>query len=77
MREAMGCAEGSCVCLRLAHHHHVWWYDFVADRTQNDRPFRILSIPLILADLFLIAGSRRISVWITAMILSPECSDHE
>ena len=35
-------ADGACVRLRPTHRHHVWSYDFVADRTQDGRPFRIL-----------------------------------
>ena len=37
-------ADGSCLRLRPAYRHHVWSYDFVADRTQDGRPFRILNI---------------------------------
>jgi putative transposase len=35
-------ADGSC--LRPAYRHHVWSYDFVADRTHDGRPLRILNI---------------------------------
>jgi putative transposase len=34
----------SCLRLRPAYRHHVWSYDFVADRTQDGRPFWILNI---------------------------------
>lgn len=35
---------GSCVRLRPTHRNHVWSYDFVAERTQDGRPFRILNV---------------------------------
>ncbi len=37
-------ADGSCIRLRPERPNHVWSYDFVADRTQDGRPFRILNI---------------------------------
>jgi transposase InsO family protein len=37
-------ADGSCRRLRPAYRHHVWSYDFVADRTHDGRSFRILNI---------------------------------
>ena len=37
-------ADGACLRLRPAYRHHVWSYDFVADRTHDGRPFRILNI---------------------------------
>jgi len=37
-------ADGACVRLRPTHRHHVWSYDFVADRTQDGRPFLILKV---------------------------------
>ena len=37
-------ADGSCLRLRPAARNHVWSYDFVADRTHDGRPFRILNI---------------------------------
>lgn len=37
-------ADGSCRRLRPAYRHHVWSYDFVAERTHDGRPFRILNI---------------------------------
>ena len=37
-------ADGSCLRLRPAYRHHVGSYDFVADRTHDGRPFRILNI---------------------------------
>lgn len=36
--------DGSCVRLRPQHRNHVWSYDFVADRTSDGRPIRILNI---------------------------------
>lgn len=36
--------DGSCVRLRPLHKGHVWSYDFVADRTDNGRPLRMLTI---------------------------------
>ena len=37
-------ADGSCLRLRPMYRNHVWSYDFVADRTHDGRPFRILNI---------------------------------
>jgi putative transposase len=37
-------ADGSCVRLRPQHAGHVWSYDFVADRTQDGRPLRMLTV---------------------------------
>jgi putative transposase len=37
-------ADGSCVRLRPTHRNHVWSYDFVAERTYDGRPFRILNV---------------------------------
>jgi transposase InsO family protein len=37
-------ADGSWVRLRPAYRNHVWAYDFVAERTHDGRPFRILNI---------------------------------
>jgi putative transposase len=36
--------DGSCVRLRPTHRHHVWSYDFMADRTHDGRPIKILNI---------------------------------
>ena len=36
--------DGSCIRLRPAHRNHVWSYDFVADRTSDGRPIRMLTI---------------------------------
>ncbi len=36
--------DGSCVRLRPQYPNHVWSYDFVADRTNDGRAFRILTM---------------------------------
>ena len=36
--------DGSCIRLRPAHRNHVWAYDFVAARTHDGRPLRILTL---------------------------------
>ena len=36
--------DGSCVRLRPAHKGHVWSYDFVQDRTQDGKVFRMLCV---------------------------------
>ncbi len=36
--------DGSCVRLRPTHRHHVWSYDFMADRTHDGRPIKILTV---------------------------------
>ena len=36
--------DGSCIRLRPEHKDHVWSYDFMADRTNDGRAFRILNI---------------------------------
>ena len=35
--------DGSCIRLRPTHRDHVWSYDFVADRTSDGRPIRMLT----------------------------------
>lgn len=37
-------ADGSCIRLRPTHKNHVWSYDFVAERTHDGKPFKILNI---------------------------------
>lgn len=37
-------AKGSLIRLRPERRHHVWSYDFVADRTHDGRPYKILNI---------------------------------
>ncbi len=36
--------DGSCIRLRAEHRNHVWAYDFVADRTRDGRPLKMLTI---------------------------------
>jgi putative transposase len=36
--------DGSCIRLRPEHRNHVWSYDFVAERTSDGRPLRMLNI---------------------------------
>jgi len=36
--------NGSCFRLRPTHRDHVWSYDFVADRTSDGRPIRMLTV---------------------------------
>ncbi len=36
--------DGSCIRLRPEYKDHVWSYDFMIDRTTNDRAFKILNI---------------------------------
>lgn len=36
--------DGSCIRLRAEHRNHVWSYDFVMDRTQDGRAFRMLTV---------------------------------
>ena len=37
-------ADGSCVRRRPTCRHHVWAYDFVAERTHDGRPLKILAV---------------------------------
>lgn len=36
--------DGSCIRLRPEYKNHVWSYDFVADRTHEGRPFRMMTV---------------------------------
>ncbi len=36
--------DGSCIRLRPEHKDHVWSYDFMVERTNNGRAFRMLNI---------------------------------
>ena len=36
--------DGSCLGLSPKHKDHVWSYDFVADRTSNGKPLRMLNV---------------------------------
>jgi len=37
-------ADGSCIRLRAQHLNHVWSYDFVEDRTHEEKKYRMLNI---------------------------------
>jgi len=43
-RARLWLADGSCVRHRPEHPNHVWSYDFVAERTHDGRPFKILNL---------------------------------
>ncbi len=43
-RRFPGCSENSCVRHRAKYKDHVWSYDFVTDRTENGRQFRLLVV---------------------------------
>jgi transposase InsO family protein len=43
-RMASGLNDGSCIRLRPCCPHHVWSYDFVATRTHDGRPIRMLTV---------------------------------
>lgn len=43
-RRRLWMGDGTCVRLRPAYKDHVWSYDFVADRTSDGRPLRILTL---------------------------------
>jgi putative transposase len=43
-RRRLWYADGSCVRLRPEYKDHVWSYDFVADRTSDGRPLKILTL---------------------------------
>ena len=36
--------DGSCIRLRPLYRHHVWAYDFVADRMHDGRPLKMLTV---------------------------------
>ncbi len=36
--------DGSFLRMRAEHRNHVWSYDFVADRTVDGRPLKILTV---------------------------------
>ena len=36
--------DGSCIRLQPARRHHVWSYDFVADRTHDGRVLKMLTV---------------------------------
>jgi len=37
-------SDGSCIRLRPEHRNHVWSYDFVEDRTHDERKYRMLNV---------------------------------
>src|SRR5215213_197236 len=43
-RSRLWLADGSCLRLRPEYRNHVWSYDFVEDRTQDGRKFRMLNV---------------------------------
>ncbi|MFH1748560.1 MAG: IS3 family transposase [Planctomycetota bacterium] len=43
-RKRLWLADGSCVRRRPEYRHHVWAYDFVAERTHDGRPLKILTV---------------------------------
>jgi putative transposase len=43
-RRFSGCSENSCVRHRAEYKDHVWSYDFVTERTEDGRQFRILVV---------------------------------
>ena len=36
--------DGSCIRLRPEHRNHVWAYDFVAEKTHDGRPLKLLTV---------------------------------
>ena len=43
-RKRLWLNDGSCIRLRPLYRNHVWSYDFVAERTTDGRPIRMLNI---------------------------------
>ena len=43
-RKRLWLTDGSCIRKRPQYRDHVWSYDFVADRTHNGRPLRLLTM---------------------------------
>ena len=43
-RRRLWLTDGSCIRRRPEHRHHVWAYDFVADRTHDGQPLKILTV---------------------------------
>ena len=43
-RKRLWLNDGSCIRRRPEYPNHVWSYDFVADRTRNGRPLRMLTL---------------------------------
>ena len=43
-RDRLWLNDGSCVRLRPTHRNHIWSYDFVADRTQDGRAIKLMTV---------------------------------
>jgi transposase InsO family protein len=43
-RKRLWLNDGSCIRLRPEYPNHVWSYDFVAERTRNGKPLRMLTL---------------------------------
>lgn len=43
-RRRLWLTDGSCIRLRAEHPNHVWAYDFMATRTEDGRPVKLLAI---------------------------------
>ena len=43
-RGRLGLTDGSCSRRRPEYRHHVWAYDWVAERTHDGRPLKILTV---------------------------------
>lgn len=43
-RRRLWLTDGSCIRLRAEHPNHVWAYDFMATRTEDGRPVKLLTI---------------------------------
>jgi putative transposase len=43
-RRRLWLTDGACVRMRPQHPNHVWAYDFVATRTEDGRPVKLLTI---------------------------------
>jgi transposase InsO family protein len=43
-RRRLWLTDGSCIRLRAEHPNHVWAYDFMATRTEDGRPIKLLTI---------------------------------
>jgi transposase InsO family protein len=43
-RDRLWLSDGSCIRLRPEHCNHVWVHDFVAKRTHDERPLKLLTV---------------------------------
>jgi putative transposase len=43
-RKRLWLNDGSCIRLRPMHQNHVWSYDFVAERTYDGKPIKMLTV---------------------------------